>query len=163
VSPRLQPIFLPPAAVASLAVLCACGDAARPGVRTAANVAGEYVLTHRDGKPLPHTMRFTRDGRACTSILVREVLTLRADGTWVDEYESRGSCGDTPPPDTTSIVYTAGRFELRGLRGDSITLTDTVQVGESQTGVVAGDEVRTEFHAARGRSIMRFRYVRQGS
>jgi hypothetical protein len=109
----------------ALAAFLACGACdGEPRVHTAATVAGDWAMTEREGKPLPHTMRYPLLDRNCTSVLIRNVLTLRADGTYAQVSEARAWCDGDARPDTSSVVSGDGRWELRGPRGDTINLVD---------------------------------------
>ena len=148
-------------------VLCACAGCGRespPRVLTAESVAGEYVMLERQGRPLPHTVRFSRAGRACELTLVRSVLTLDAGGEWREESEGRLSC-EGEKPGASEIFRTAGRYDLRGSRGDTLVLADTLHpVNEPQQGVFRGDELRLEAIGREvGVPVFRYRYVRRRS
>jgi hypothetical protein len=151
--------------VAGVLCWCAgCGKESPPRVLTAGTVAGEYVMVERQGSPLPHTMRFSREGRTCELTLIRDVLTLGAGGEWREESEGRISCeGETPR--VPEVFRTAGRYDLRGPRGDTLVLTDTVHpANERQQGVFRGDELRLKATGEEmAAPVLRFRYVRQRS
>ena len=146
----------------ALAAFLACGACdGEPRVHTAATVAGDWAMTEREGKPLPHTMRYPLLDRNCTSVLIRNVLTLRADGTYAQVSEARAWCDGDARPDTSSVVSGDGRWELRGPRGDTINLVDD-ETGEleRQKGVFSGNEMRLERSVFSPPRTVRYRYVR---
>jgi hypothetical protein len=152
----------PHLAASALAALLACGACGgEPRVRTAATVAGDWVMTEREGKPLPNTTRYPLADRSCTSVLIRNVITLRANGSYAEVTEARHWCDGLTPPDTSSIVHSGGRWELRGARGDTINLVDpeTIDV-ERQKGVFSGDEMHLERTVLSPHRIVRYRYTR---
>ncbi|HET7231711.1 MAG TPA: hypothetical protein VFJ16_16995 [Longimicrobium sp.] len=102
-------------------------------------------------------------GRTCTSFLIRNVVTLRADGTYAQQSEARAWCDDDPPPVTSWMHYGGGRFELRGPCGDTINLFDA-ETGhsEQQKGVFSGNEVRLERLVFTPQRTVRYRYERVG-
>ena len=152
--------------LAALAVVLpaalACGEP-EPRVRTAGTLAGDWVMTEREGQPLPNTTRYPLPDRMCTSELIRNVITLRADGTYAEQTESRAWCEGDPPPDTSWMHHGSGRFELRGPRGDTINLFDA-ETGDSerQKGVFSGNEMRLDRFVVSPPHTVRYRYVRVG-
>jgi hypothetical protein len=136
-------------------------------VRTNGTVAGEYVLLERNGKRLPHTLAVPSGGQRCTTTLIRLVMTLRADGTWSEDGQGHNDCPIKTPegaeiPDTSRIFHSAGRYELRGLRGDSLVMIDTMMPHlPPQTGVFVRDELRMILPLAPPDDTLHFRYVRQ--
>jgi hypothetical protein len=148
------------AQLALVALACfACGRSPRR-VGTTARVAGEYVVVERDGGRLPHRMPSV-DGR-CQTELVRDVLTLRADGSADEAVEARVWCGGEPRPDTTSVASASGRFVVRGARGDSITVTtNATEPPGVMKGAIVGDELRMRYVRPPGLPTLTFRYVRQ--
>jgi hypothetical protein len=89
------------------------------------------------------------------------VITLRANGTYAEQTESRHWCDGEVPPDTSWVEYGGGRFELRGARGDTINLFDAEE-GRSgrQKGVIAGNELRLEVGVVSPPRTVRYRYLR---
>lgn len=150
-----------PLALACVAMACRGSE---PRVHTAATVAGDWVMVERDGKRLPSTERRTWPGSlgTCTSTLIRSVLSLRADGSWSEETEARAWCDGVPAPDTSMVEHNAGRFQLRGLHGDTINLFPQGADSTSrQKGVIAGDELRLEFTLLKPDTVtIRYRYER---
>jgi hypothetical protein len=151
--------------LAALLVLCAGCGGAEP--RTNGTVAGEYVLVERDGERLPHTMTVPFQGRQCSTTLIRLVMTLRADGTWFEDGQGRNDCPmitaeGAEIPDTSDIFHSAGSYELRGLRGDSLVMIDSIVPDTPpQTGVFVRDELRMILPLAPPLDTVHFRYVRQ--
>jgi len=143
--------------VATLAVACVgCGGHAR----TPADVAGEYVMVERNGHRLPDVMPALSGGRSCSAELVRDVLTLRADGWAVERIEGRTWCEGEPRPDALHVERAPGFFKLLGARGDSITITlSHIAPPEVMRGEVRGDELRV--HDVATTPEPSFRYVRR--
>lgn len=142
-------------------MLCAgCGGGSR--ARTPAQVAGDYVMVERNGHRLPDVMPVVSGGRACSAELVRDVLTLRADG-WVEErIEGRTWCEGKPRPDTLHVERAPGFFKLLGARGDSISITVShIAPPEVMKGRIDDGEVRVSDVATAGTRVMRYRYVRR--
>lgn len=138
-------------------------------MHTPGTVAGEYVLVERDGERLPHTMTVPFQGETCTITLIRLVMTLRTDGVWYEDGQGRTGCsvvaGDGAQiPDTAHAIHSAGRYELRGPRGDTLVMHDTtVPDMPPQSGTIVRNELRMILPLAPPRDTMRFRYVRQRS
>lgn len=144
----------------SAAVACRGSE---PRVQTAATLAGDWVLVEREGQRLPATSHRTLPGiGTCTSVLIRSVVSLRADGTWTEEVEARTWCDGSPEPDTSALERSSGRFELRGTRGDTINLfTADENPANHQKGVISGDELQLEYALpARNTTTIRYRYER---
>ena len=122
----------------ALVPLAGCGDE----IRTPKNVAGEYVITEVEGKPLPATELVMGKDEDCKIKLVRVVFTLREDGTYSRTYESGEACaekGKEPPePTGTELVTMTGRFELRGPKGDSILFLNDVWEGFNKRAFING-------------------------
>ena len=147
-------------AAALLAAVLGCGGG-EPRVRTRGSVAGEYVLVERDGKPLPHPLRvLDGTGRPCTTVLVRLVLALHDDGSWVQEGEGRSHCPGEPSP-RRDPIEDAGAYDLLGPAGDSVVLRDTLRPNPEEKGVFVRDELRTVMPQPPPHDTLRFRYVRQ--
>lgn len=156
--PRL---IVPALAIVLGCLACGVGE---PRVRTAATLAGDWVMTEREGKPLPNTTRFPLNRRMCTSHLIRNVVTLRADGTFAEQGESRAWCDGDPPPDSSWVFHSGGRFELRGPRGDTIVFADTAApAGETQRGVFSGNAMNLSRFVPSPPRTVRYRYERVGA
>lgn len=142
--------------------LAACGSG-EPRVRTNGSVAGEYVLAERQGERLPHTM-VVRDGhgRSCDVTVIRSVLTLHADGTWLEQGEGTSRCpGESAP--RRYAINDAGNYHLRGPAGDTVVLAETADGQPEQTATLVRDELRIVTPRPPPAEPLRFRYVRQRS
>ncbi|CAA9325259.1 MAG: hypothetical protein AVDCRST_MAG89-1858 [uncultured Gemmatimonadetes bacterium] len=159
---RTGALKIPIAAVAGTCALLACQENT-PRVRTESNVAGEYVLTERDGQRLPHTMRVASQKESCEMTLIRTVIVLRQDGSYGGESEGYSRCGGQARPDSTTVERFSGRFQLRGARGDTIALNEDPPIpGVTDRGVFDGDELAVTMEVRTGeRRTIRLRYVRQ--
>lgn len=148
------------AAAAVLSAALGCEGA--PRVRTFATVAGDYVVVERDGMPLPHTMPSEVEGRACTSTLIRMVMTLRDDGTWFEDVDSRVKCpGEPSRAEALGSDGDPARYTLRGARGDTLDLLPVNDPDYYLKGVFDGDELRLVMIYGPRADTTRFRYVRQ--
>lgn len=145
----------------AILTLCAACGGGEPRVRTRVNVSGDYVLVARDGNRLPHTLRvLDGNGRPCTTTLVRLVLTLHPDGSWVQEGGGNSQCPGEAAP-RQDPINEAGEYHLRGPRGDTILLRDTIHPLPEMNGVFRGDELHTVMVFPPPQDTARFRYVRQ--
>ena len=89
--------------LAALVALTACGGESGTGPdATPASVVGVWHLRTLDGKPLPVTIT-PSEGRT-GSLTTSETLTLAADSTFVDQFESMRTFDGQP------VESTAGRF-----------------------------------------------------
>jgi hypothetical protein len=155
---RTSARFLMTAVVLGAVLGCGGGE---PRVRTRGSVAGEYVMVEREGKPLPHTMRVPAgDGRPCTVTLVRLVLALHDDGSWVQEGEGSSHCAGEASP-RRDPIFDAGEYSLLGPRGDTLVLRDTLHLNPEEKGVFVRDGLRTVMPQPPPYNTLRFRYVRQ--
>lgn len=137
------------------------GCDAAPRVRTFATVAGDYVVVERDGQPLPHTIPSDMHGRACTSTLVRMVMTLRDDGTWLEDVDSRVTCPGQPTRPAPMKPADPSPYTLRGPRGDTLDLYPQGSADLSLQGAFDGDELRLVMIYNPRADTTRFRYVPQ--
>jgi hypothetical protein len=149
------------AVAAVLSAMLGCDRA--PRVRTFATVAGDYVVVERNGQPLPHTLPWEVEGRACTSTLIRMVMTLRDDGTWLEDVDSRVKCPGEPSRPEPMERGDPAPYTLRGPRGDTLDLLPPA-IGISDyylAGVLDGDELHLVMIDRPRADTIRMRYVRQ--
>ena len=121
-------------------------------------------MTEREGKAVPNTISWTTPRGRCTSTVIRNVLTLQADGSFVGDHEVRSWCGDSPPSDSTRLGRDIGRYELRGAAGDTIILhaLDIIP-GVSWRGVINDDEMDLTVEVLSPHRTVKSHYIRQRS
>lgn len=107
------------------------------------------------------TIPADKHGRACTSTLVRMVMTLRDDGTWLEHVDARVTCPGQPTRPAPMKPADPSPYTLRGPRGDTLDLYPQGSADLSLQGALDGDELRLVMIYNPRADTTRFRYVRQ--
>ena len=139
--PRMQRIPARCSTFLLLALIVGCEDGAGE-VRTPGNIAGEYVVTKVNGKPLPATLKDPISRSSET--VVRFVYTLRENGIYSVSGETRHTPAGGKPK--LSELSWDGTYKLRGPKGDSVLFffeSNTEDV--IQRGVLEGRHMTVQF------------------